>query len=259
MIAINREQWALIPPLFDGIKPYYYISTYGRIYSTYTNTFIVPRYTDNGYLQASLMTETGRVFRKIHRLVMMTFAYIVGCEHLHVNHKDGNKCNNYILNLEWSTPKDNIDHAIKNGLRSDFKGENNPKNIINEMQAKQIGELLIQKYNDEEIMKMTNCPNKEIIRNIATGNTWSYLFTDDELSKMLSTRQGHRLSVGQKHQICKYFEDNKTKYNGYGKVIKLSKEALLNLGLDITDTNLRYTKRLYYKYDNPEIGNLYNY
>ncbi|MDP4224837.1 MAG: HNH endonuclease [Bacteroidota bacterium] len=51
----------------------------------------------------------------IHRLVAET--YIPNPNNLpEVNHKDGNKDNNHISNLEWTNHKDNINHARENGF-----------------------------------------------------------------------------------------------------------------------------------------------
>ena len=102
------ELWKIIT--IDNVKPYYYISTFGRVYSKKSNRFINPQYNENGYLQVGLMTNNGnKIYRKVHRLVMLTFCYINGCENLQVNHKDTNKTNNFIYNLEWVTPVEILD------------------------------------------------------------------------------------------------------------------------------------------------------
>ena len=73
---------------------------------------------------------------QIHRLVMLSFNYIPGCESLQVNHKDGNKQNNDLRNLEWCTCSYNMTHAYSNGLH--------PKSsaIIDKNIAKKICDLL---------------------------------------------------------------------------------------------------------------------
>lgn len=81
------EVYVQIPEFSNQIKPYYAISNYGKIFNIYTKNEIIPHMNENGYLQVSLMTRTGRVFRKVHRLVMMCFFYFEGCENFQVNHK----------------------------------------------------------------------------------------------------------------------------------------------------------------------------
>lgn len=141
-----------IPPLDDGIKPYYYISNTGLVYSIYYNKYIIPHKNHSGYLQVSLMTETGRVFRKVHRLVLICFNPILNYQLYEVNHINGIKYDNYLWNLEWVTSKENKAHAILNGLSNGLIGEYNFKNKISVDIAYKIGQLLIErKYTDDEI------------------------------------------------------------------------------------------------------------
>ena len=74
--------------------------------------FLSPRITKRGYLEVHLCKDGfGKVFR-IHRLVAE--AYIPNPENKpEVNHKDENKTNNCINNLEWSTPKENMNYGTR--------------------------------------------------------------------------------------------------------------------------------------------------
>lgn len=56
----------------------------------------------------------------VHRLMAKTF---LAGEKEHVNHKDGNKQNNALSNLEWATPAENTQHAVDTGLISYEKFE----------------------------------------------------------------------------------------------------------------------------------------
>ena len=61
---------------------------------------------------------------KLHRL--MALAFIENKDNLpQVNHRDGNKANNEIDNLEWCTNRDNARHAFKLGLRKGMFGAKN--------------------------------------------------------------------------------------------------------------------------------------
>lgn len=247
----------LIPPLKDGIKPYYLIYRNGTIINKNTGKALIPHENDHGYLQVSLMTETGRVFRKVHRLVLIVYNPIDNYDNLQGNHKDGNKLNCNISNLEWSTPKENKHHAIINHLSNGLIGETNPKSVITEYQAIAIADMVIRGYDKQSILTMIPQANLSIIREIAMGRTWSYLFDDYTLS-IMKQRYLNTLDIEARHNLCAYFQDNPIS-NKYGKVTKLIKSALSYYGLEISDKNMRIAKRLYYRYDSPEITSLYKY
>lgn len=93
------------------------VSDLGRVRSLLRGTpTILKTQTDTkGYLRVSVTINKVKRTYKLHRLVAMTF--LENPNQLpQVNHKDGNKLNNALCNLEWISNKDNAHHAIANGL-----------------------------------------------------------------------------------------------------------------------------------------------
>ena len=71
--------------------------------------------TEDSYSACWLEVEPKPRNVSVHRLVAQ--AFIPNPENKpQVNHKDGNKHNNYVENLEWVTPSENVQHAHDNGL-----------------------------------------------------------------------------------------------------------------------------------------------
>jgi len=69
----------------------------------------------HGYKYVSYSEDGKGYTLRVHRLVAEIF--IPNPDNLpYVNHKDGDKTNNNVLNLEWCSAKENTDHAIKNNL-----------------------------------------------------------------------------------------------------------------------------------------------
>lgn len=67
------------------------------------------------YKYVVLTNKSKRKTYKVHRLVAITFIK-ENKNKKYINHKDGNKSNNNIDNLEWCNNSENIKHAYDNNL-----------------------------------------------------------------------------------------------------------------------------------------------
>ena len=139
---LEGEIWRWI----RGYEGLYQISNFGRVKSFPRNTtskiqIIKPLLSRSGYLYVGLRKQgTKRLRFKLHRLVSQ--AFIENPENKQtVNHKDGDKFNNYVDNLEWATQDENNQHAIDTGLQKSGANRNTAK-LTNE-QVKYIRENYI--------------------------------------------------------------------------------------------------------------------
>lgn len=186
-----------VPLIYD----YYMISNFGRVYHKYLGKFLSPEFNKAGYLQIMVSTYDKPKPIQIHRLMMIVFNYIPGCEFLDVNHKDGIKFHNVLSNLEWVSRKENIIHAYSLGLMK--KGEENTKSKINNETAKQICELLVQKHTSKEIVNIIGGNvTTQIVDSIRKKESWYFISKDYNFYQ----RKQKMFSCDFVEHICRYFE-----------------------------------------------------
>lgn len=93
----------------------YTVSTDGTITNTSRNWIKSQWVGANGYKHVDLQQDGVRKKIAVHRLLALHF--MPNPENRRtVNHIDGNKLNNELINLEWATDSENIQHAYDNGL-----------------------------------------------------------------------------------------------------------------------------------------------
>lgn len=114
------DLWKDIPN-FEGL---YQANINGEIRSLYTNKILKPEKSKNGYMKVMLCKNKKRKLFSVHRLIIETF--IGKVDDMDVNHKDCNKQNNKLSNLEYCTRSDNIKHSFDNKLQIAKKGQEHP-------------------------------------------------------------------------------------------------------------------------------------
>jgi hypothetical protein len=117
---LENEEWREISlvKLFDEnyiLDKKYFVSNLGRFKNSFGTIMENYKVNDNGYIRVNINKKTFL----LHRLIALTF--LENNENKQqVNHKDGNKLNNSITNLEFCTNKENQIHKFQNGLGNNF-------------------------------------------------------------------------------------------------------------------------------------------
>ena len=173
-VNIQREEVFIIETWKDIYKyeGRYQISNLGRVKSFGRNNPMIMKEKDiRGYKSVTLHDGERKRTIQIHRLVAMHFMSNPDNKP-QVNHKDGDKSNNCVENLEWVTNSENIKHAWENNLKSQ-EGEKNPSSVASESLVKKI--LQRGKYASYTQMSKDYGLGKSTIEHILKRHTWKHV------------------------------------------------------------------------------------
>ncbi|MCA9313756.1 NUMOD4 motif-containing HNH endonuclease, partial [Candidatus Saccharibacteria bacterium] len=187
-IIMIKETWKPV----KGYDNFYEVSSHGRVRSV--NRIIINKGIKHvckfkgkirklakdpkGYYRLSLCMNNIRKTHKVHRLVAYSFLSRVKGKN-NINHKDGNKANNYYKNLEWVTNEENMRHAVSTGLHSNKKysgpcGSSSHLSKLKEEDVLSIIEGISDGFSQKEIAYYYGV-DETTISCISLGKRWSWL------------------------------------------------------------------------------------
>lgn len=168
-----------------GYSEFYSVSNYGNVFSKRQNKNLSFGDNGKGYLFVNLYNNGISKRFYVHRLVALTFIDNLDNKK-QVNHKDCNKSNNYLSNLEWITPEENINHAVLNKrfYTSDYqkkqtslanRGSKSHLTKLSEIDVLRIKIAINTKfYTQKEIAEIYNTTRGNISA-ISRGKSWKHI------------------------------------------------------------------------------------
>jgi len=165
------EKWVNI----EGF-PNYKISNNGNVKSlNYNKTGIEKDLkkadNGNGYLTVLLCNKCHKRLY-IHRLVAIHF---IGLRKGIINHKDGNKYNNAVGNLEWVNYSENLKHAYKTKLREIPNGELGTAHVLKNEDIIEIRRLYSENELTQSQIAIKYNTTQKNISLILTRKRWKHL------------------------------------------------------------------------------------
>lgn len=175
ILNVEDEEWRIITEM-DGL---YSASSKFRIKSN-IKIFIGPQRnvvitrkekilrqstTTHGYYQVSVTFGGKETCVSAHRLIAMAFIPNP-LNKPFVNHKDGDKKNNSIDNLEWVTNLENTKHAFETGLICMLSGDDHPNIKITSDKEKEMKEYRVQGATNKELCQLFGVSEATVKRHL---------------------------------------------------------------------------------------------
>lgn len=135
----EKEIWKRLIYQGKDYGDFYEVSNCGDIRNSKTHKIRRKNILQTGYyfVNGSIGSRENKITFRIHKAVAESF--IDNPDNLPmVNHKDGNKLNNHVSNLEWCTNAENIQHAYDNSLKFAIRGEDNHLSKLTQENVKYI-------------------------------------------------------------------------------------------------------------------------
>lgn len=171
----------------------------GNCYSSHTGRKVKPYVDQDGYFRIKVWEPLERRTRGcyVHRALAVVF--IPNPENKpQVNHKDSNRQNNSLENLEWVTEKENYDHGVSHGYIKVGVGEDNRNSLLDENTVRRICEKLEKEISVAQIARDFSI-KKPTVFSIRSGQTWGHISKDYNIPPVNKS-----LSEDDVHQICQH-------------------------------------------------------
>ena len=127
------DYWRAVPGY-----PNYQVSQRGEVHSLVRKKILAQVEGERGYMLVNLHRHGRPRNFLVHRLVAMAFLGAIP-RGPRINHKDGDKRNNCLDNLEICTPEQNRAHAARTGLL--LRGEANPSSRLTDAKVRAMRQM----------------------------------------------------------------------------------------------------------------------
>lgn len=183
---MSVEEWRPI----EGFEGCYEVSSEGRVRSlsrtiirrdgkplTLHGMVLDAKPNSRGYPRVTLSAQGHPAWRTVHSLVAAAFLPLPpgpigsGIDEYTVNHKDGDKTNNRVINLEYVTGANNVLHAREAGLL-DVRGSKNGRAKVTPELVREIRGLYAQGARQVDLAEMFGIDQTNISR-IVRRASWA--------------------------------------------------------------------------------------
>lgn len=236
----GQDQLQTLPPevfvdvtdlMVPGVQPYYMISNYGRLWHKYKQRIIKPDIDSHKYLYKSLASVNGTgIPVRIHRLVMLAFAYRPDHANFVVNHIDTNPLNCTITNLEWTTFEENVQYSARLG---DVGTKYTDEQVMQVCEMLQAGELLT------DIADKTGV-SLQVVNAIQARRTHTNISQNYSFERRKTERN---LSDAEIKNVCLFLQEHKEDM----KMLNVNdkcRAVMINLNLDTSNNMLKTLQKI---------------